>query len=342
MDDAPSPSAFRPYPKVANRAEGHARDTRAWVATEKVHGAHFAVVCDHVGARPAKRRALLDDDALDGFFGVSAVWPVLSVAASRFAAELRRVWDEAVEVTIYGELTGGAYPHPDVPNASGQQPVQTGVFYSPDLRWVLFDAAVRTSTEWWWIGDRSLREAATSAGLDCVPELARGPLGRLLDLPPVFPSEVPALLGLPALSDNLAEGYVVKPAGAWPESDPAFGPRPLAKVKQPSFSEDARFDGARPHLPPPEGTTGVPAWLLAHASTLLVPARAAAAVSKLGPRTPVEDVAEEIARDAVDELCADIGGLDDAQTCGLERALRPGALALARFDAADRRDSVST
>jgi hypothetical protein len=47
--------------------------------------------------------------------------------------------------------------------------------------------------------------------------------------------------------------------------------------------EDERFDGARPC--PPQRTAGVPAWLLAQASALLTPARAAAVVGKLGPRT---------------------------------------------------------
>lgn len=47
---------------------------REWIAVEKVHGAHFAVVCDGTGAHPGKRRELLGDDALDGFFGVSRIW----------------------------------------------------------------------------------------------------------------------------------------------------------------------------------------------------------------------------------------------------------------------------
>ncbi|MDX3692598.1 RNA ligase family protein [Streptomyces europaeiscabiei] len=313
---------------------------REWVAVEKVHGAHFAVVCDGTGVRPAKRRELLGDDALDGFFGVSRIWPVLSVAAARFASALHSSWGDAAMVTIYGELAGGSYPHPDVSAIAGAEPVQTGVWYAPGLQWLPFDASVETAEGRCWISDRALRDAAAAAGLVCPPALGNGALNTLQELPCTFPTRVPALFELPELADNLAEGYVLKPADEWPETKAArSGIRPVVKVKQKSFAEDERFDGARPYLPPPQGAAGVPAWLLAQASALLTPARAAAVVSKLGPRTPVDAVAEEITRDVSEELAEALGGLEDTLLRPLERALLPGARSLAVFDAKDRHRS---
>lgn len=313
---------------------------REWIAVEKVHGAHFAVVCDGAGVRPAKRRELLGDDALDGFFGVSRIWPMLSVAAARFASALHSSWGDAAMVTIYGELAGGSYPHPDVPAIAGAEPVQTGVWYAPGLQWLPFDASVETAEGRCWISDRALRDAAAAAELVCPPALGNGALNKLQDLPCTFPTRVPALFELPELADNLAEGYVLKPADEWPETKAAgTGIRPVVKVKQKSFAEDERFDGARPYLPPPQGAAGVPAWLLAQASALLTPARAAAVVSKLGPRTPVDAVAEEITRDVSEELAEALGGLEDTLLRPLERALLPGARSLAVFDAEDRHSS---
>lgn len=313
---------------------------REWIAVEKVHGAHFAVVCDGAGVRPAKRRELLGDDALDGFFGVSRIWPMLSVAAARFASALHSSWGDAAMVTIYGELAGGSYPHPDVPAIAGAEPVQTGVWYAPGLQWLPFDASVETAEGRCWISDRALRDAAAAAELVCPPALGNGALNKLQDLPCTFPTRVPALFELPELADNLAEGYVLKPADEWPETKAAgTGIRPVVKVKQKSFAEDERFDGARPYLPPPQGAAGVPAWLLAQASALLTPARAAAVVSKLGPRTPVDAVAEEITRDVSEELAEALGGLEDTLLRPLERALLPGARSLAVFDAKDRHRS---
>ncbi|MER5355061.1 RNA ligase family protein [Kitasatospora sp. NPDC002551] len=327
---------LRPYPKIPARGGVAASGARVWAAVEKVHGAHFAVVCDRGGVRPAKRRELLADEALDDFFGVSRIWPALAVAAARFAAAARAGAgaDPGAVVTVYGELAGGGYPHPGVPAVDGVRPVQTGVWYAPGLHWLPFDATVETAGGPCWLADDALRGAAAAAGLPCVPALGRGGLTALQELPAVFPSRVPALLGLPALDGNPAEGYVLKPAGAWP---PEAGARPLLKVKQPAFAEDERFGGARPYLPPPDGAAGVPAWLLVRATALLTPARAAAAVSKLGPRTPAAAVAEEIAADLTGELAEALGGLPPETGRALRRALAPAALALARFDAEDRR-----
>ncbi|MFF7951762.1 RNA ligase family protein [Streptomyces griseorubiginosus] len=338
FDAASAGSSLRPYPKISESGGLGVSGAGEWVATEKVHGAHFAVVCDGTGVHPAKRRELLGDDALDSFFGVSRIWPVLSVAAARCASALRSAWDDAAVVTIYGELAGGSYPHPDVPAIAGAEPVQTGVWYAPSLQWLPFDASVETAEGSRWISNRALRDGAAAAGLICPPALGCGALNKLQELPCAFPTRVPALFGLPELADNLAEGYVVKPAGEWLEADSA-GIRPVVKVKQRSFAEDARFDGARPYLPPPQGAAGVPPWLLVEASALLTPARAAAVVSKLGPRTPVDVVAEEITQDVSVELAEALGGLDDTLLRALERALMSGARCLAVFDAKDRHRS---
>lgn len=341
FDTASKNSWLRPYPKISARGGLGVSNVREWVAVEKVHGAHFAVVCDGTGVHPAKRREVLGDETLDDFFGVSRIWPTLSVAAARFASVLHSAWGDAATVTIYGELAGGRYPHPDISAVAGVDPVQTGVWYSPDLQWLPFDGLVETAQGRCWISDRVLREAAAAAGLICPPVLGRGALNKLQELPCAFPTRVPALFNLPKLAENLAEGYVVKPADEWWEADSADTTmRPLVKVKQKSFAEDERFDGARPYLPPPQGAAGIPAWLLAHASTLLTPARAAAVVSKLGPRTPLDAVAGEITRDVVEELAEALGGLDFTLVRPLEQVLLPAARTLAVFDANDRNSSA--
>ncbi|MFG2982196.1 RNA ligase family protein [Streptomyces sp. NPDC048258] len=330
----PEPRPWSPYPKIPANSRLGEVGGRSWVAHEKIHGANFAVVCDEAGAHPAKRRELLGDGGLDDFFGVGRIWPALAVAATRCARTLREHTGAAASavVTVYGELAGGRYPHPDVAPSPGAEPVQTGVWYAPELLWLPFDATVTAEGGPCWVSDRTLRAAADAAGLLCAPLLAEGPIARLQELPVVFPTRLPGLLGLPALPDNLAEGLVVKPAGE------SRGPaRHMAKFKQPAFAEDERFNGSRPYQAPAGGAAGVPGWLLAHGTGLLTPARAASAVSKLGPRTPPEDLAAEIARDAAEEAAETLGGLDGATHRALEGSLRAGALTLARFDATDRR-----
>ena len=326
----PPESKLRPYPKMASKGKGDTPAAREWVATEKVHGAHFAIVCGPTGVQPAKRRELLGEDDLDGFFGVSRIWPALSVTAARCAALLRASEDGVI--TLYGELAGGRYLHPDIAQDNSAQPVQTGVWYAPHLFWLLFDAQIAVSERRRWVADRELRTAAAEAGLMCVPVLARGALKQVQDLPAAFLTRVPALFGLPDIDDNLAEGYVLKPTAEWDEETA----RPVLKVKQKAFAEDERFAGARPYIAPPEGAAGVPAWLVVQAAALLTPTRAAAAVSKVGPGSAAEGVATEIAKDAADEVSDELGGLDAAHKEALVDALMPGARTLVAFDAADR------
>src|ERR1700722_17206386 len=192
-----STSTLLPYPKISAGGRLGAPWVREWIALEKAHGPHFAVVCDAVGVRRAKRRELLaQDDALDGFFGVSRIWLALAVGAARFASAVRAEYGggaddgEVMTVTIYGELAGGRYPHPDVPSVPGIDPVQTGVWYAPDLRWLLFDVAIDAPEGRCWVADQTLRDAAAAAELVCVPVLARGPLAKLHELPSAFPSMV--------------------------------------------------------------------------------------------------------------------------------------------------------
>ncbi|MET8625284.1 hypothetical protein ABZW30_16290 [Kitasatospora sp. NPDC004669] len=103
-------SELRPYPKIPARGCSGVSAGREWIAAEKVYGAHFAVVCEGDSIRAAKRRDLLGDEELDAFFGVSRIWPRLSVAAgprcggpgksSTDAENLRRTFSPDVEAPV--------------------------------------------------------------------------------------------------------------------------------------------------------------------------------------------------------------------------------------------------
>ncbi|GAA2146310.1 hypothetical protein GCM10009760_36000 [Kitasatospora kazusensis] len=322
---------YRPYPKIPERHGLSSYRAQAWAVTEKVHGAHIAVNCRPDGTvLAANRKRRLGSAELDGFFGLSRIWPQLSVGVRRYAALLREHYGPDAEVTAFGELAGGRYPHPDVPVPPGFQPVQTGVWYAPGLELLIFDTAVDTAGGRVWTAQEPMRDAAARAGLLCVPLLAVGPLHHVQAIAPGGDTLVPALLGLPPIPGNRAEGIVVSVADEWHGEA-----RPQAKAKIDRFAEDSRYDGSRPYAPPPRGAAGLPAWLLAEAVALLAPARAAAAVSKLGPGVPLDTVAQEIVADALADLHAAVGGLGEyAQPC--REALRPAARALAQHDADDR------
>ncbi len=103
-----------------SRQSGGAKASTAglWVAQEKIHGAQLVIGVEGGQAFFGKRKAWLADD--EPFFG----WQLLRGALTEAALAIRAALGE--DAFLYGELFGGAYPHPDVPPVPGLQAVQTG------------------------------------------------------------------------------------------------------------------------------------------------------------------------------------------------------------------------
>jgi Rnl2 family RNA ligase len=285
-----------------------------WVATEKIHGAQVVVGVDGGSVSIGKRKAWLRND--EPFFGWQMLRPTLELAGRR----VREALGNAGEVWLYGELFGGGYPHPDVAPVPGLVPVQTGVWYAPSLAYAVFDI-VHAMPERGpsFLAHERVRELAQANGLLTPPLLGRGRPQELERLPVRFPSLVPALLGLPALADNFAEGYVLKPAQA-----AAFASRPAVKRKIPEFSEQ-RFDESSafdPNAPLSRED------LFLVADGLMNPARLASARSKVG--TDRHLVAEEAVLDTMIDLHAlfprRMDGLTPKDATELESRLEKKAL----------------
>lgn len=299
-----------PYPKIPTRTDGAAQAPGGtWVATEKVHGAQVVVATDGRVVRVGKRKAWLESD--DAFFGWQLLRAELEAAArSAFAAHA-----DARVVRLYGELFGGGYPHPEVAASPGTSPVQTGIWYAPDVRFVLFDVLVEAPSM--FLAHTEVEQLAAAVGLPVVPLLGRGPRAALERLPVHFPSRVPALLGLPPLADNIAEGFVLKPdARATPSA------RYVVKHKIPELDE-GRFDESAPWNP--DAALSL-AELQDIAARLVNPARMASARSKVGI-DPVA-IAEEVLLDVLVDLEAAFPAAFRGLTPEADEALR--ALVLER------------
>jgi Rnl2 family RNA ligase len=276
-----------PYPKIpsVDRPDGPSIGG-PWVATEKLHGAQLVVAHDGERFAVGKRKAWLDGG--EAFFG----WQLLR---SRLEQAARAALSPgAVAVRLYGELYGGGYPHTDVPPAPGMSPVQTGIWYSPEVRFALFDVLRhdRPDAPGRYLVYRDLHAIADRAGLDVVPLLGRGPRATLDGLPTRFPTRVPQRLGLPELPGNLAEGLVLRP-------DERLTPqrRPIVKRKIAEFDE-RRFGESQPW---DERARLDPAELREWADALVNDPRLASARSKVGADRP-EELLDEVVLDVMVDL----------------------------------------
>lgn len=273
---------FRTYPKIGGSAD---KAGGAWVATEKLHGANFLVAIEGDAVRFGKRKDWLAPDA--AFFGWQLVAPELAERARELA---RRAG--AAQVVCYGELLGGAYPHPDVPAVPGLGAVQTGVWYAPELRWVMFDVLVAAddADDGELLAFAEVEALAAEAGVLVAPVLGRGRRDELERLEVAAPTELPARLGLPPIPGNQREGYVLKP-----DRRMAAGERPHLKRKLPDF-DDARFDEATAWDPGHLDERELVAW----ARRLVNPARVASARSKVGAERAA--IVDEIVLDVAVDL----------------------------------------
>ncbi len=339
---APEDVPFTPYDKIASSPRDWGLDERAardverarWVVTEKIHGANFCVISDGARVRFAKRKQLLEDG--DAFFGWESLRGGLEESALALAAWALGALDGATHVMVYGELFGGGYPHPEVDMVPGVAPIQTGVWYAPDVRFRAFDVAwCGEDGEARYLGYEQAREGCVEAGLGWCEALLIGTLSEAMEYPVRFESTVPRELGLPALDGNVAEGVVLKPL----EPLTFGGARPVLKRKIEEFAEDARYQGAEAWSPPPrlEWALDLLEW---EVTQRVVAARVDAARSKIGSRPLDEaavegwlaEVAGEVARDVLEELGREhadaLAGVDAQERAFVEALAREMAASL--------------
>jgi RNA ligase-like protein len=145
-------------------------------------------------------------------------------------------------VRLYGELFGGAYPHPAVPGVKGISPVQTGIWYAPGIHFALFDILVDDDGGGRFLAHGEVTRLATASGLQVPPLLHRGSRAEVDALPVRFPTRVPLGFRLPALADNFAEGLVIKPDIEARPADYVVFKRKRAELDETRLEESAPVD----------------------------------------------------------------------------------------------------
>ncbi|MBB5132906.1 Rnl2 family RNA ligase [Thermocatellispora tengchongensis] len=299
-----------PFPKIPVASRAVVAFNGEWIATEKIHGAQLVIAFDGREFHIGKRKAWLGGE--EAFFG----WQLLRGQLEQAARTALSLGGSAVR--IYGELYGGHYPHADVVPVPGVSAVQTGVWYSPDLRFALFDVLRHEGPDDTGVllPYADVAAVASSAGLDVVPLLGRGPRHELDALPLRFPTRVPRLLGLPDIPGNHAEGIVMRPDVSAPAQR-----RPIIKMKIEEFDE-LRFDESRPWNPHTRLSLD-DLRRLAHA--MVNKPRLDSARSKTGPGSFhefVDEVVLDVMVDLTDAFPAAMAALDGAAEDELNAHLR--------------------
>lgn len=254
-----------------------------WVVTEKIHGANFCVILDSQQIRYAKRKEILSKE--DDFFGYQAVVSPLEPGFREVQQWLRVEGFASVQDTIllYGELCGGGYPHPDVEPNPLVDLIQSGIYYSPNVEFCVFDIAIHgltTNAAKTYLDYKIVCNVCTKAGLLYTQALFIGSYDEALHFDIRFESTLPAMLGLPKLPfPNLAEGVVIKPARELRLTTAKESFRPVLKHKIREFSEVQFHQSEKWNAFEPKGKV---TRLIRDILRMVNPNRLTNAVSKVG------------------------------------------------------------
>lgn len=214
-----------------------------WCVTEKVHGSNFSIIIHLplLQVEFAKRTAILS--AEEDFFSYKKIKPTLEESIKLLANLIQTkvpYIQSKVEVSrnivqVYGELYGGYYPHSDVKSDPTINPIQKGIYYSNKINFVAYDCAIDGQ----YIDFDITLKLLEQSNFQTIKPLLIGSFKECLDFNSKFESKIYLGHGLPKISNNYAEGIVIKPMKELLVTNKHGSLiRPIIKNKIPEFKEE--------------------------------------------------------------------------------------------------------
>lgn len=207
-----------------------------WTVSEKIHGANFSFVVGEQGMKFAKKTAFIESD--EDFFNYELVVEKYSSNVKALFEYIKTIKEDVEQITVFGELFGGSYPHPDVENNNKISAVQKEVHYSPVIDFYAFDIFINGET---YLNQDEADELFDKFDFFYAKSLFRGTLQECLDFEKEYVTTIPTRLGLPTIEGNIGEGNVIKPI------EPRFlwsGSRVVVKNKSPKVKQEIKLTEA--------------------------------------------------------------------------------------------------
>ena len=221
-------------------------DKQEYIVQEKVHGSNVCFITDGASVSFGKRTGFVEGG--EAFFLYESLLERYTPQVTALFSMVKKDYPEVESVTIFGEMFGGKYPHPDVENDRKIMAIQKGVFYCPQHEFYAFDLYIRTAETARFLNVDEANAFYELGGFFYAKTLFRGTLEQCLQYPNDSPSLISEWLGFPSIEDNVCEGIVIRPV------KPAYlsnGARVLLKSKNERFAEKkARKKRDKPFAPP--------------------------------------------------------------------------------------------
>jgi Rnl2 family RNA ligase len=203
-----------------------------FVVQEKVHGANFCFATDGETIIAGKRTGFVEAD--ESFYGHEELLDRYKEKALNLFMRVREKYPDTLTITIFGEMFGGKYPHPEINNDSRITCIQKGVYYCPNHEFYAFDLYLTNANSARFLVVDEMNTFFEDTKFLYAKTLFQGTIDECLQYSNAFPSYISGWLNLPPIEDNICEGIVIRP------SEPLYfhnGTRVLLKSKNSRFAE---------------------------------------------------------------------------------------------------------
>jgi len=218
-------------------------DKQEFVVQEKVHGSNVCLVADGKTVSFGKRTGFME--AGEKFYDYEELLERYTPKATALFSIVKETLPNIGTITVFGEMFGGKYPHPDVKNDSKIPVIQKGVSYCPAHEFYAFDLYVTNEETGRFLSVDEANGFFEKGGFFYAKTLFRGTLNDCLKYPNLFQSRISGWLGLPPIEGNICEGIVIRPV------EPIYlrnGSRVLLKSKNAHFAEKKSVKKREPKL----------------------------------------------------------------------------------------------
>ncbi len=232
---------FKKYPSISqmDRKLTHGYiielgyDQLPWQVGLKIHGANFNVSMTSDKDSDMRFGRKLDFITEgEGFYRYEEAVEKYRENFKKFYNFLKR-YHTFDQLTLYFELFGGSYNHPEVKRHPHASRVMKGVNYCPHNDLYLFDIKLDNM----FMNKTFVSIAVNGFGFIGNRPLFQGSYRECMEYPNEFLDPIYKLFGLPAIDDNTCEGVIVEP------ETPKFfgnGDRVILKNLGPRFKEKSR------------------------------------------------------------------------------------------------------
>ena len=180
----------------------------------------------------AKRTELILDN--EEFFNSKIVLEKYRESIFSLYNEVSKLYD-IKSLTIFGELFGGGYPHPNIPKDEKAKLVQRGIYYVPFNDFYAFDIMLDNEK---YLDIKTANSLFEKHKFIYAKSLFIGSLKDCLAYPNIYKTTIPKDYDLPELDGNICEGVVIRP------TQPSFlrvGSRVIIKNKNEKWSENNNY-----------------------------------------------------------------------------------------------------